>query len=94
MENKTIKCLRCDKKMRYIMTENIQLGKQGFFFGEWTHLLAGGLEVEIYTCPECGKIEFFQSGVPEEGLPQVTCPNCGKEHDFDYPKCPHCKFER
>ena len=21
---------------------------------------------------------------------QRTCPNCGKQHDLDYPKCPHC----
>ena len=21
------------------------------------------------------------------------CPNCGKKHDFDYPKCPFCKYE-
>lgn len=21
---------------------------------------------------------------------QRTCPDCGKQHDLDYPKCPHC----
>ena len=21
---------------------------------------------------------------------QRTCPSCGKQHDLDYPKCPHC----
>lgn len=25
-----------------------------------------------------------------EDLPQKTCPECGKQHDFDFPKCPHC----
>lgn len=25
-----------------------------------------------------------------EGLPQKTCPRCGKQHDFDWPHCPHC----
>lgn len=28
--------------------------------------------------------------VTEDVLPQRTCPVCGKDHDFDYPKCPHC----
>ena len=24
---------------------------------------------------------------------QQTCPKCGKSHDFDYPKCPYCKYD-
>ncbi len=24
---------------------------------------------------------------------QVICPSCGKEHDYDYPKCPHCGYK-
>ena len=90
---KSINCLRCDKKMDYIMTEDIQLGKQSFIFGDWPNLLAGALTVSVYRCPKCGKIEFF-SDEGGDSLPQVTCPNCGKEHDFDYPKCPHCNHIR
>lgn len=26
----------------------------------------------------------------DDSLPQRKCPKCGKEHDFDYPDCPHC----
>ena len=26
----------------------------------------------------------------DDALPQRKCPQCGKEHDFDYPQCPHC----
>lgn len=29
----------------------------------------------------------------EFSIPQVVCPNCGMQHDFDYPKCPKCKYE-
>ena len=29
----------------------------------------------------------------DKKLPQRTCPQCGKEHDFDYPKCPHCQYD-
>ena len=32
-------------------------------------------------------------GVNMEGIPQVRCPVCGRNHDFDYPQCPHCNYE-
>ncbi|MBR5535703.1 MAG: hypothetical protein IKU60_03550 [Clostridia bacterium] len=87
-----IKCLRCDKKLEYLMTEDIQMGKHSFIFGDLPHLFAGGLTVSVYRCPICGKLEFFSNNEAEEKLPQVKCPKCGKEHDFDYPKCPHCNY--
>lgn len=31
--------------------------------------------------------------VISEELPQRKCPLCGNEHDFDYPKCPHCGYD-
>lgn len=88
-----MECLRCDSKMKFLKSEKIQLGQAGWFLGDLPHLISGGMEVDIYVCPACGKIEFFQSeGVGENrSLPQVKCPKCGKMHDFDYPKCPFCK---
>ena len=26
-------------------------------------------------------------------FPQKICPSCNKKHDFDYPKCPYCKYQ-
>ena len=80
--------------MKYISCEEIQLGKTGWILGDLPNLLAGAIEVEIYSCPECGKIEFFQTGSrkSENEIPQKKCPKCGKMHDFDYPKCPFCKY--
>lgn len=26
----------------------------------------------------------------DDTLPQHKCPQCGKDHDFDFPECPHC----
>ena len=92
---KHLKCLRCDREMEFMMRENIQLGKTGWFLGDWGNLLAGALDVAVYTCPECGKLEFFAAEDGEHSLsdvPQVTCPNCGHSHDFDYPSCPFCKY--
>lgn len=28
--------------------------------------------------------------IVDDTLPQRQCPKCGKNHDFDYPQCPHC----
>ena len=40
-------------------------------------------------------IPWLSKGSPviREELPQRKCPLCGKEHDFDYPKCPHCDYD-
>ena len=81
--------------MSHIMTENLQLGKTSWLFGDWPNLLAGALYMVIYCCPDCGKMEFFRAEnlESEEELPQKQCPNCGKNHDFDWPKCPYCKYD-
>ena len=89
-----IDCLRCSKKMSHIGTEKMQLGQTSWIFGDIPNLLAGAMEVDIYCCPSCRKLEFFLTEENmEEGLPQKQCPKCGKMHDFDYPKCPFCKYD-
>lgn len=93
-----LKCLRCDGEMKYIKTEEIQLGKTGLLFGDLSNLLAGALEADIYSCNKCGKIEFFTSSdynAEDYGdkIEQISCPHCGKTHDIDYPKCPFCKYK-
>ena len=86
-------CLRCNNKMHYVRREKLQLGETGWFLGDLPNLIAGAMEVEIYICTGCGKIEFFLADRGgEDGTPQKKCPNCGKTHDFDYPKCPFCKY--
>lgn len=91
---KKLDCLRCGKPMAYIKREKLQLGQTGWFLGDWPNLIAGALDVDIYTCPDCGKIEFYRAeSSAEEEMPQKQCPNCGKKHDFDYPKCPYCKYD-
>ena len=89
------KCLRCPGTMQSKGREKIQLGEQSLISGSWSNILAGSLEVSIYMCMDCGNIEFYADSLIEniDALPQKTCPNCGSVHDFDYPKCPNCKFE-
>lgn len=88
-------CQRCGAEMGYVMKESLQLGQAGVILGAWPNILAGGLKVEIYHCRSCGKLEFFAAAPIEseaENIPQRTCPQCGREHDFDYPRCPYCKY--
>ena len=90
---KHMTCLRCGHEINYIKTEKMQLGQTGWILGDLPNLLAGAMKVEIYSCPQCRRLEFFMAEDCEEGLPQKQCPKCGKYHDFDYPKCPSCKFD-
>lgn len=89
-------CLRCGNLMQYVKSEKLQLGQTGWFLGDIPNLIAGALEVDIYICNECGKIEFYQvkeDQEEEDQIAQIECPNCGKIHDIDYPKCPFCKHD-
>ncbi len=88
-------CLRCRIPLQFIKSEKLQLGQTGWILGDLPNLISGALEVDIFACPECGKLEFYQSREygQDQNMPQVKCPRCGKMHDFDYPKCPFCKFQ-
>jgi len=89
-----VNCSNCHTPLSYITTAKIQLGQTGWILGDLPNLLAGAIEAEIYSCPACGKIEFYQElSEPEERIAQIKCPNCGKMHDCDYPKCPFCKYD-
>lgn len=92
---KKLDCLRCRQPMEYLFTEKLQLGQRGWLLGDLPNLLAGALELEIYSCPRCGKVEFFlaEPVLADQGTPQKTCPQCGRSHDFDYPKCPFCQYD-
>lgn len=98
---KRLTCLRCGAAMEFLGREKLQLGEAGLLFGDIPHLLAGALELDIYACPDCGKLEFYRpkltkgelNGYSHSDLPQKTCPKCGEIHDFDYPKCPYCNHQ-
>ena len=90
-----MKCLRCGEDMQYLSREKLQLGKTGWVLGDLPNLLSGALEVQIFVCPKCRKLEFFlaENETLDDETPKKTCPECGTVHDFDYPKCPKCKHE-
>lgn len=90
---KDLLCLRCNNKMTYSGTRKIQLGETGWFLGDLPNLIAGAMEVDIYSCVKCGKIEFYHAEHREYEIAQIQCPKCGKNHDCDYPKCPFCGYK-
>ena len=57
--DRDICCLRCGAKMENIGNEEIQLGHESFLLGSLSNLLSGSINVDIYKCPECDKLEFF-----------------------------------
>ena len=57
-----LKCLRCGGQMKFGMQQKFQMGQAGFLVGDWPHWLAGSLELEVWFCPDCGKVEFFVPG--------------------------------
>ena len=67
---KNMPCLRCGHEMNHIKTEKLQFGQTGWILGDLPNLLAGAMEVDIYTCPNCGKLEFYLAEEAEEELPQ------------------------
>ncbi len=88
-------CLRCGSPMRFLGAEQLQLGKTGILTGVLSNIVSGALRVTVYQCPDCGKLEFYNTETADESdeVPQRTCPHCGFEHDFDYPRCPKCGFD-
>ncbi len=76
--------------------QKFQRGQTGWIFGDLPNLIAGSLELDVYFCPKCNKVEMYfpeeQQPYTQPDLPQIRCPQCGASHDFDYPKCPHCGY--
>ena len=86
------KCVNCGKNMVFLGDEQIQLGQVGFMLGHLSNLLSGSLDVEIWECPACGKLDFYRQGSskPKEHVGQVICCKCGTRHDLNAPECPGC----
>ena len=76
------KCLRCDARMKFGMQQKFQMGQTSFLLGDWPNLMAGSLELEVWFCPKCGKVEFFVPG-STQNLP-VKQPEPVQTEEFDY----------
>lgn len=78
--------------------KNFPLGTDGT--GSLAALLTGHYYVDLFACPQCGKVELYTAGygpeaeapaAPEEAT--VTCPVCGTQHS-SLINCPTCVLRR
>ena len=76
------KCLRCDARMKFGMQQKFQMGQTSFLLGDWPNLLAGALELEVWFCPKCGKVEFFVPGSSPDLPVKPEEPAQSEEFDF------------
>lgn len=56
----TTKCLRCGTDMEFSGREQFQLGEESAYSGILAVMTAESIRMDIYKCPDCGKIEFFE----------------------------------
>ena len=96
MNEHELKCLRCGVDMAFQRRASLREVDGDWFVAEFR------LDVDLYVCPKCGKLEFFKPGIRGGGGtdstgyyrpgigPDVKCSLCGKEHPSDDPYCPLC----
>ena len=72
---RTIHCPRCSKQLNFVGEMELKPG-------------ADALNVEVYACPKCGKMEFFTQAEPE--MEKIICAGCNRSYDIDFPRCPGC----
>ena len=86
------KCIRCGGELVCLGREQLQMGKYGLLLGALDNLVSGALEVDIYCCKVCRKLEFYAAVTPEEedSIAKAPCPHCGELHELDDAKCPYC----
>ena len=60
-------CLLCGQVLEFLGTKNIHEGSRGwgFFLGDLGELFTNRERLDVYACPDCGKVEFFLDGVGE-----------------------------
>ena len=60
-------CLRCSGEMVSSGWRELELGKAGWFLGPKSDTKTGQLQVELYACKDCGKIEFYCETAQNKG---------------------------
>ena len=60
-------CPRCQTAMRFIGTKKFHEGTRawGFVLGDLGELLTKRINLDVYACPRCGRVELFLDGVGE-----------------------------
>ena len=96
-DGRELYCLRCDTKMKFAGRERFQLGEESYHSGILAVMTAESACMDIYKCPGCGKIEFFQPGTGTSGRAPVTdwtCSQCGTDNSRRVQSCQGCGVTR
>ena len=92
-----LKCLRCGTDMEFSGQEEFQLGQESGYSGLLAVMTAKSATMDIYKCPECGKIEFFE---PQKNARSTapasnwTCSKCGTYNLGRVGTCQGCGVTR
>lgn len=60
--NRDLDCLRCKIPLIYSGEYKFHEGASFGFFGNFFEAFTNKKKFDLYTCPQCGKVEFFISG--------------------------------
>ncbi|BCV24492.1 hypothetical protein [Gelria sp. Kuro-4] len=56
-------CTSCSTPLEFIGSEQFRVGGTTggwkLLFGEWAELGEGMIELAVWTCPKCRKVEFY-----------------------------------
>lgn len=92
-----LKCLRCGVEMEYSGREKFQLGEESYHSGLLAVMTAESMLLDLYKCPDCGKVEFFSpSARKSAAAPKTnwTCSACGEYNAGRVQTCQSCGVTR
>ena len=89
--NEPMNCLRCGAQLVRLGVRTFQLGRETVAFDP--HVWEGGLELEVFGCPSCGKVELF-SGKVQAWAAEYECPVCHHRYPRAEDRCPRCYAKR
>ena len=63
---RSIKCLRCNKSLKYLGAREFHEGPGGGLFSDLAELFMNKERFDVYVCQHCGRVEFFVEGIGEQ----------------------------
>jgi hypothetical protein len=64
-----IRCPTCELALVYVGTRDFHEGTRWGVLGELGELFVNKEHFDVYSCPRCGRVEFFLDGIGEEFRP-------------------------
>ena len=84
--------------MRFLMREKFQKGESGAWVGNLNFNFRGGFEMDVYSCKQCGRLEFFLPYDGDETEPDTEACSLREDSEIVYVsadgmpqvRCPAC----